>query len=58
MYGEWIKPREYKFTNAAGEVFYGIAYSMEDVFDLYKMHKATRFKLVDYSANNKSAATD
>jgi hypothetical protein len=44
MQNEWIKPREYSFTNAAGEVFQEIAYSRQDVNIFAKMHKSTNYK--------------
>jgi hypothetical protein len=44
MQNEWTKPREYSFTNAAGEVFHEIAYSRQDVNAFAKMHKATSYK--------------
>jgi len=44
MQNEWTKPREYSFTNAAGEVFHEIAYSRQDVNTFAKMHKATSYK--------------
>jgi hypothetical protein len=44
MQSEWTKPREYSFTNAAGEVFHEIAYSRQDVNTFAKMHKAIRYK--------------
>ena len=40
---EWSKPREYSFTNAAGKVFYEIAYSLHDVRQFAEMHKAVKF---------------
>jgi len=49
MQNEWTKPREYTFTNAAGEVFHEIAYSRQDVNTFAKMHKAIRFKPTDDS---------
>ena len=50
MCNEWPKPREYIFTNAAGKVFYEIAYSGQDVLDFAKMHKATKFRVIDDNA--------
>ena len=47
MCNEWPKPREYIFTNAAGKVFYEIAYSGQDVLAFAKKHKATRFRVID-----------
>lgn len=44
MQSEWTKPREYSFTNAAGEVFHEIAYSRQDVNTFAKMHKAISYK--------------
>lgn len=55
MYSEWPKPREYTFTNAAGEVFHEIAYSRRDVFSFAKMHKATKFRPTDDNSICKSA---
>ena len=40
---EWPKPREYSFTNAAGKVFYEIAYSLHDVRQFAEMYKAVKF---------------
>jgi hypothetical protein len=48
MQSEWAKPREYSFTNAAGKVFYEIAYSRQDVNTFAKMHKATRYQPTNY----------
>ena len=47
MQNEWTKPREYSFTNAAGEVFHEIAYSRQDVNTFAKMHEATSYKPTD-----------
>lgn len=58
MQSEWIKPREYSFTNAAGEVFYEIAYSRQDVNTFAKMHKATSYKPTDDWSIRKSLAAD
>lgn len=44
MQNEWTRPREYSFTNAAGEVFHEIAYSRQDVNTLAKMHQASSYK--------------
>ena len=44
MQNEWAKPREYSFTNAAGEVFHEIAYSRQDVNTFAKMHKTANYK--------------
>jgi hypothetical protein len=44
MQSEWAKPREYSFTNAAGDVFHEIAYSRQDVNLFAKMHKATSYR--------------
>ena len=44
MQNEWTKPREYSFTNAAGEVFHEIAYSRQDVNTLAKMHKGNQLQ--------------
>ena len=49
MQNEWTKPREYSFTNAAGEVFHEIAYSRQDVNMFAKMHKATNYKPTEAS---------
>jgi hypothetical protein len=56
MQNEWTKPREYSFTNAAGEVFHEIAYSRKDVNIFAKMHKATNYKPTEIlqSANHRS----
>ncbi len=43
MQDEWLKPREYSFANAAGKVFYEIAYSLQDVRQFAEMHKAVKF---------------
>jgi hypothetical protein len=45
---EWIKPCEYSFTNAAGEVFHEIAYSRQDVNTFAKMHKAIKYGLTEW----------
>ena len=45
---EWSKPREYSFANAAGKVFYEIAYCQQDVRMFAEMHKATSYKRVVY----------
>jgi hypothetical protein len=44
MENDWIKPREYSFTNAEGAVFHEIAYSRHDVNTFARMHKATSYK--------------
>jgi hypothetical protein len=44
MQNEWIKPREYTFTDATGRNFYEIAYSRHDVNTFAKMHKAVSYK--------------
>jgi hypothetical protein len=49
MQNEWTKPREYTFTDAAGEVFHEIAYSRQDVNAFAKMHKATSYNPTDDS---------
>jgi hypothetical protein len=56
MRNEWTNPREYSFTNAAGEVFHEIAYSRMDVNIFVKMHKATNYKPTEdgQSANHRS----
>ena len=46
------KPREYSFFNAAGEVFYEIAYSRQDVYMFARMHKATKFKPTEYRSTS------
>ncbi len=46
---EWTKPREYSFTNAAGEVFHEIAYSRQDVNTFAKMHKAIKYKPTEFN---------
>ena len=58
MYNEWIKPREYTFTDAAGKVFHEIAYSRQDVFTFAKMHKATKFRPTEDSPLRKSPVAD
>jgi hypothetical protein len=58
MQNEWTKPREYSFTNSAGEVFYEIAYSRQDVNTFAKMHKATNFKPTEDSSICKSPLAD
>ena len=58
MYNEWTKPREYTFTNAAGELFHEIAYSRQDVFIFAKMHKATKFRPTEESSVSKSPIAD
>jgi hypothetical protein len=54
MHNEWTKPREYSFTNAAGEVFHEIAYSRQDVNTFAKMHKATNYKPAEDASTCKS----
>ena len=44
MQNEWIKPREYSFTNAVGEVFHEIAYSRKDANTFTKLHNATKVR--------------
>jgi len=58
MQSEWTKPREYTFANAAGEVFYEIAYSRQDVNIFAKMQKATSYKPTGDSSIRKSPAAD
>jgi len=58
MQNEWTKPREYSFTNAAGEVFHEIAYSRHDVNTFTKMHKATNYKPTENAAICKSPVAD
>lgn len=58
MENEWTKPREYSFTNAAGEVFHEIAYSRQDVNIFAKMHKATNYKPMDDGSMCKSRVAD
>jgi len=58
MRNEWTKPREYSFTNAAGEVFHEIAYSRMDVNIFAKMHKATNYKPTEDSSICKSRVAD
>jgi hypothetical protein len=58
MQSEWTKPREYSFTNAAGEVFHEIAYSLQDVNTLAKMHKATNYKPTEDNSICKSLVAD
>jgi hypothetical protein len=58
MQNEWTKPREYSFTNAAGEVFHEIAYSRRDVNIFAKMHKATNYKPTEDGSICKSQAAD
>ena len=55
---EWIKPREYSFTNAAGKVFYEIAYSRQDVNAFAKMHKAASHKPTVEDLISKSSLND
>jgi cytidylate kinase len=55
---EWIKPREYSFTNAAGEVFHEIAYSRQDVNAFAEMHKATKYKPTEDRSIDKPLAAD
>lgn len=50
---EWIKPREYTFTNSAGEVFYEIAYSRQDVNAFAKMHKATKYRPTELQSSDR-----
>jgi hypothetical protein len=45
---EWIKPREYSFTNAAGQVFHEIAFSRQDVNTFAKMHKAISCRPIEF----------
>jgi len=40
---DWLKPREYSFTDAAEKVCYEIAYSLHDVRQFAEMHKAVEF---------------
>jgi hypothetical protein len=56
MQNEWTKPREYSFTNSAGEVFHEIAYSRQDVNTFAKMHKATNYGPTDDPRGSKAAA--
>jgi hypothetical protein len=58
MQNEWTKPREYSFTNAAGEVFHEIAYSRRDVNIFAKMHKATNYKPTEDGSICKSQVAD
>jgi len=58
MYNEWIKPREYTFTNAAGKVFHEIACSRQDVFVFAKMHKAIKFRPTEDGSNTKSSVVE
>jgi hypothetical protein len=58
MQNDWTKPREYSFTNAAGEVFYEIAYSRQDVNTFAKMHKATNYKPAEDGSICKSLIAD
>ena len=51
MQNEWTKPREYSFTNAAGETFHEIAYSRQDVNTFAKMHKATKYRPTEPSSS-------
>jgi len=55
---EWIKPREYSFTNAAGKVFHEIAYSRQDVNAFAKMHKAASYKPTVEDSISKSSLND
>jgi len=45
---EWIKPREYSFTNAAGKVFHETAFSRQDVNTFAKMHKAISYRPTEF----------
>lgn len=47
MQNGWAKPREYSFTDAAGQVFHEIAYSRQDVNIFARMHKAANYKPVE-----------
>jgi hypothetical protein len=58
MQSEWTKPREYSFTNTAGEVFHEIAYSRQDVNTFAKMHKATKYKPTKDGSICKSPVAD
>jgi hypothetical protein len=58
MQSEWIKPREYSFTNAAGEVFHEIAYSRQDVNTFAKRHKAISYKPTEDGSIRKSPVAD
>jgi len=55
---EWIKPREYSFTNAAGKVFHEIAYSRQDVNAFAKMHKAVSYRPTEDSLIRESIVAD
>ena len=55
---EWSKPREYSFTNAAGKVFYEIAYSRQDVNAFAKMHKAVSYRPTEDSLIRESIVAD
>jgi hypothetical protein len=56
MCNEWIKPREYSFMNAAGEVFHEIASSQQDVDVFAEMHKAVKYRQTPVSDNRAIAA--
>ena len=58
MEHEWDKPREYSFTNAAGKVFYEIAYSRYDVNAFAQMHKAISYKRIHNSSIDDPLDTD
>ena len=58
MQNEWIKPREYSFTNTVGEVFHEIAYSRQDVNTFAKMHKAVSYKPTEDGLICKSPVAD
>ena len=58
MENEWTKPREYSFTNTAGEVFCEIAYLRRDMNIFAKMHKATKFKPTEDRSICKSVVAD
>jgi hypothetical protein len=58
MQNEWTKPREYSFTNAAGEVFHEIACSRQDVNTFAKMHKATNYKPTEDASTCESLVAD
>ncbi len=58
MENEWIKPCEYTFTNADGEVFHEIAYSRQDVNAFAKMHKAIKYRPTEFRSIRKPPVAD
>jgi hypothetical protein len=58
LQAEWDKPLEFSFTNAAGQVFYEIACSRQDVNTFAKMHEATSYKPTAENSISKSSLDD